>query len=425
MKNYLKQQKGITLIALVITIIVLLILAGVTIAMLSGENGILNRAQQTRGTDAYYSAEEQVKLAYMTVKTEIMAERTKNGTYNAASEANTTALGTKVANELKTSDGWTVNYSTAGKIAITYTNSAIKEGQISESPKKPSENGKVEYEIGLLEKDATLKIDGIEVNSGTSGGSSSWEQEGDDPLTPTGKSVTELNEGEEVIYTDQNGNTIPCIVLYDSTGSNGIQIITKDLVKDSSGNDITIELGNGTGSSEESTDENHFATAKESYNTAIAILNNAARGYLNTNIATNARCVGSSPSETPITSEDNTGTFTNSNSYFSSYNNQFKKSSANHSSSKNEDWLQMKTLNCHNISKGYWIASRGTSENQGLNFNMDFAGGDDYYRNYKLCRVDKNKGAVSYSYTKGLRPIFTLISNIHYVDDGTTKTLVK
>lgn len=40
----MKNQKGITLIALVITIIVLLILAGVTIAMLTGENGILNKA---------------------------------------------------------------------------------------------------------------------------------------------------------------------------------------------------------------------------------------------------------------------------------------------------------------------------------------------------------------------------------------------
>ncbi len=40
----IKQTKGITLIALVITIIVLLILAGVTIATLTGENGILTRA---------------------------------------------------------------------------------------------------------------------------------------------------------------------------------------------------------------------------------------------------------------------------------------------------------------------------------------------------------------------------------------------
>ena len=42
----LKNNKGITLIALVITIIVLLILAGVSIAMLTGENGILNQADR-------------------------------------------------------------------------------------------------------------------------------------------------------------------------------------------------------------------------------------------------------------------------------------------------------------------------------------------------------------------------------------------
>ena len=37
-KRFLGKEKGITLIALVITIIVLLILAGVSIAMLTGEN---------------------------------------------------------------------------------------------------------------------------------------------------------------------------------------------------------------------------------------------------------------------------------------------------------------------------------------------------------------------------------------------------
>ena len=42
MKETMKN-KGITLIALVITIIVLLILAGVTIASITGENGILRK----------------------------------------------------------------------------------------------------------------------------------------------------------------------------------------------------------------------------------------------------------------------------------------------------------------------------------------------------------------------------------------------
>ena len=43
----MKGNKGITLIALVITIIVLLILAGVSIAMLSGDNSILNNASKS------------------------------------------------------------------------------------------------------------------------------------------------------------------------------------------------------------------------------------------------------------------------------------------------------------------------------------------------------------------------------------------
>ena len=47
-KQKLRKNKGITLIALVITIIVLLILAGVSIAMLTGQNGILTQAQKAK-----------------------------------------------------------------------------------------------------------------------------------------------------------------------------------------------------------------------------------------------------------------------------------------------------------------------------------------------------------------------------------------
>ena len=47
-RNEKRKNSGITLIALVITIIVLLILAGVSIAMLTGENGILTQAQNAK-----------------------------------------------------------------------------------------------------------------------------------------------------------------------------------------------------------------------------------------------------------------------------------------------------------------------------------------------------------------------------------------
>ena len=62
MKINLKQRRGITLIALVITIVVLLILAGVTIAMLTGENGILGKATTAKAKSAEEEARERVNL---------------------------------------------------------------------------------------------------------------------------------------------------------------------------------------------------------------------------------------------------------------------------------------------------------------------------------------------------------------------------
>ena len=59
----LKNNHGITLIALVITIVVLLILAGVTIATLTGDNGILTKAQEakTKTEEAQKQEEAQLK----------------------------------------------------------------------------------------------------------------------------------------------------------------------------------------------------------------------------------------------------------------------------------------------------------------------------------------------------------------------------
>ena len=48
MKTKIKQEKGITLIALVITIVVLLILAGVSLNAIFSENGIINRAKDAQ-----------------------------------------------------------------------------------------------------------------------------------------------------------------------------------------------------------------------------------------------------------------------------------------------------------------------------------------------------------------------------------------
>ena len=57
-----KGKKGITLIALVITIIVLLILAGVTIAMVVGDNGILSRSNEAKETTNIAKIQEEIDL---------------------------------------------------------------------------------------------------------------------------------------------------------------------------------------------------------------------------------------------------------------------------------------------------------------------------------------------------------------------------
>ncbi len=63
MKTKITKTNGITLIALVITIIVLLILAGVTIAILTGDNGILNKATEASEKTKIAEEEEKVKLS--------------------------------------------------------------------------------------------------------------------------------------------------------------------------------------------------------------------------------------------------------------------------------------------------------------------------------------------------------------------------
>lgn len=59
----LKEQKGITLVALIITIIVMLILAGVSISLVVGDNGVLTQAQGVEPKQVQAALKEAVALA--------------------------------------------------------------------------------------------------------------------------------------------------------------------------------------------------------------------------------------------------------------------------------------------------------------------------------------------------------------------------
>ena len=127
----IKNNKGITLIALVITIIVLLILAGVSIAMLTGENGILNQATDARDDTEAAEIREKVELAVQAAyAAQLAADPTSTAElaatavatqYNTDNSASISFTGT--GPWTATIDGYTVTLTRSGK---TFTVTAAK-----------------------------------------------------------------------------------------------------------------------------------------------------------------------------------------------------------------------------------------------------------------------------------------------------------
>ena len=102
-----KETRGITLIALVITIIVLLILAGVSIATLTGQNGILTRAQDAKTQTGVAEEKEAISLAYSGAVAE------KRGTGDVTASDLNTEFGTNGTNA-------TAEDGTDGEITVTF-----------------------------------------------------------------------------------------------------------------------------------------------------------------------------------------------------------------------------------------------------------------------------------------------------------------
>ena len=73
--EHMKRENGITIIALVVTIIILLILAGVSINMLVGDNGIIKKAQQAKKDTIFAGQQEQEQLNQLFEE----MEKTENG----------------------------------------------------------------------------------------------------------------------------------------------------------------------------------------------------------------------------------------------------------------------------------------------------------------------------------------------------------
>lgn len=157
----MKNQKGITLIALVITIIVLLILAGVSIATLTGDNGLLTRSKDANATNIEATVDEQVRMAIAALRLQIANSAATNASYDARQHA--VALAADVLKDLKQTSGksasgdWAVvatpdtdaEATTDASLLITY---AAKDYQNA----KNDSAAKIKYAVRINQQ--TLKI---------------------------------------------------------------------------------------------------------------------------------------------------------------------------------------------------------------------------------------------------------------------------
>ena len=78
-----RNESGVTLIALVVTIVVLLILAGTAIAMLSGDDGIMTNAQRAQAANTEGEIREKYQMAFNAVKTDVDVNSALDSGYNA------------------------------------------------------------------------------------------------------------------------------------------------------------------------------------------------------------------------------------------------------------------------------------------------------------------------------------------------------
>ena len=164
-----RRMKGITLIALVITIVILLILAGITISALSGENGILKRAAEAKEQNVRGVEKEAISIAYTAVLTKNNMEAVTSGTAvqgvtagdleeelhkNGHEDATATGTGTITVTFSNSGNSYTVDANT-GKVGEIRVSDESDSDEVSKilSPFLNSDTG-----VALLENGKVVKI---------------------------------------------------------------------------------------------------------------------------------------------------------------------------------------------------------------------------------------------------------------------------
>ena len=369
----MKQEKGITLVALVITVLVMSILAGTAIS--SGRSII--------DSNKVIAFIQELKIVQSEVNVIVEKQKQGNTSYDAIG-IEVSRLDTETMTKL-------VKGPLQGKTAEEIID--FKYYRVSDLQQMGIENVNQSVLINLKTREV-ISVNGIE-----DAGKMCYKLE-DFPsesynVQEIATIENTLKEGDYVWYEDANGTKQKCIVLYgpenEKYSSYGIQIITSDTVTDS----YTL------GSSD-------FNTSRKIYNGVITTLNEEAEKYRKKDdgIAEVARCVGSVPDNPNY---DGAGMYTRSDSWFSSYNSTLKDTDTNYEADRN----QMNSQGIHGIGKDYWLASRYVGAYSRNNyFYVRYVNTSGSLSRNGLCYVNSAGSTRGDSYDYGLRLVFHLKSGI-------------
>ncbi len=137
------EKKGITLIALIITIIVLLILAGVSISLVVGDNGVLTQSKRASDVTQEKTAVEEVELAYSSLMAKYYEEYASNASVDKWAYVTTASLQAEL-NGTGTIIGEIEKNETTKEIEFTYDSGKNKTYKM-----KITYDGRVERVTGL------------------------------------------------------------------------------------------------------------------------------------------------------------------------------------------------------------------------------------------------------------------------------------
>ena len=457
MKGTKRNNNGITLIALVITIIVLIILAGVTIGAVMGENGIIENAKKAKQNMTNASGEENKQLQNLTNEMNELLEgengenggnegETPKGTIdfgdvtwnNGQAEVSIITDNTKDLLQYQvngTEDGSWKELKSGDKVTNLYHNDEVNarlwNGNSSEIKKKKIEDTNVpEVQISVTNvttNSISVSVVASDKESGLSDTDTyAYYKNGAFVTASTNNSYVYNNLSESTPYTlevkvqdkagnegkadiSQRTNSTPTIdntvkegdyVYYtDSTGTE-----QKCIVLYGPSSQYGIQIITETALGRFALGSKDFNVSINEYNDAIMMLNNEAETYRNKSngIASKARCVGSVPNNP----NSESGYYSDPGNWVSGRG-KFKDIDYNY----NTDYNQMQRLGIVDGVPKYWLASRYLYKNGGDHtFGIrvvNFSGSAS--EECELVQINSNGGIKSQGYLNNcIRPVFTL-----------------